>query len=229
MPTRRFAPLKRVLAILWLLLLAAVLLWWWRSPLALVEVPSLLHLWLGDFGLLRAALIYVLLYALRPLVLFPSTLLTVASGLIFGPWLGILFTIAGENVSANVAFLLARWFGRGAVAAHEHGVVRRWEEMLCRNGVVTVMVLRLIYLPFDPVNFGCGLTGMRQRDYAIGTFFGILPGIVTFVLLGGAAAAGVDNRLTVLGLSLFFFLLGLAVARWLRRRDVRAARRSPSC
>lgn len=224
MPKPRFNPLKVVLAILWLLLFAAVLWLWWRSQVALTDIPVLLQRWLGEFGLVRAALLYIVFYAaVRPLILFPSSLLTIAAGLLFGPWLGVLFTIVGENASANVAFLIARWFGRQAVAAHEHGIVRTWEEKLCRNGVEAVMVMRLIYLPFDPVNFGCGLTGMSQRDYAVGTFFGILPGIITFVLLGGSAAAGVTSRLTILGISLLFFFLGLAAARQLRRRSARTA------
>lgn len=215
----RFSSLKITLAVLWLLLFAAVLVLWWRSPVTLTGIPALLQMWLSEFGLGKAALIYVVFYTVRPLIFFPASLLTIASGLIFGPWLGVLFTIAGENASANVAFLLARWFGRDAVAAHEHDAVRRWDEMLCRNGVAAVMIMRLICLPFDAVNFGCGLTAMRQRDYAVGTFIGILPALVSFVLLGGAAAASVGSRLTVLELSLLFLLLGLGIARWLRRRE----------
>ena len=42
---------------------------------------------LDEVGLIQAALIYIVIYAVRPLVLFPATLLTIASGLIFGPGL----------------------------------------------------------------------------------------------------------------------------------------------
>ena len=80
---------------------------WARSGIALTAIPALLERWLRDFGFFRAAATYVVLYAVRPLLLFPATLLTVASGLIFGPWLGTLFTVVGENASANLAFALA--------------------------------------------------------------------------------------------------------------------------
>jgi uncharacterized membrane protein YdjX (TVP38/TMEM64 family) len=217
--SKKVSPLKLILGAAWLLLFCTALVIWWRSGVSLTDVPDLLHDWLSEFGLIKAAMVYVIFYTLRPLVLFPASILTIASGLIFGPWLGTLFTVIGENASANFAFQLARWFGRDAVANHEQELVRRWEEKLCRNGVMAVIIMRLIYLPFDAVNFSCGLTAMRQRDYAIGTFIGIFPGLITFVLLGGAGASGVQNRVTILAISGLFFVLGLAIARGLRRHD----------
>ena len=179
----------------------------------------LLSEWLNETGLFSAALIYVVIYAVRPLILLPATLLTVASGLIFGPWLGTLFTIVGENASANVGFALARWFGRKAVASHVSVRMSRWDGKLQQNGLVAVMTMRLIMLPFDAVNFGCGLTSIRHRDFAVGTFIGVLPSLIGFVLLGGVAAPGVHNRTLVLILSALFMLLGFGIARHLKQRE----------
>lgn len=210
--------LKMIAATLWLGLLLSALVLWWRSQLPLRSIPTLLEQGLRDFGLYKAAAVYMLIYAIRPLILFPATLLTVASGLIFGPWLGTLFTILGENVSANLAFMLGRWFGRKSVERHSGDPIRRWDEKLKHNAIVAVMTMRLIMLPFDAVNFGCGLTGMRQRDYALGTAIGILPSLIGFVLLGGIAASGVHNRLLVLGLSGVFMLSGFGLAHYLKRK-----------
>ncbi len=60
---------------------------------------------------------------------------------------------------------------------------------------------------------------MRQRDFAIGTFIGILPALISFVLLGGIGAAGVQNRLVLLGVSILFLLFGLLVAHRLKGRE----------
>ena len=167
----------------------------------------------------NAALFYIVFYTIRPLILFPASILTIASGLIFGPWLGILFTIIGENMSANFAFLLARWFGRSVVVNHETDKLKRWDKKLEENGVITVMTLRLIMLPFDMVNFACGLTAIRQCDYAIGTFIGIMPALIGFVLIGGVASSGTENRLLVLFLSIFFVVTGIALATWIKKRE----------
>ena len=213
------SPVKLIFGSLWLGLFLLALLLWWRSNIALVDIPPLLAQWLTAIGVFKAALIYIVIYTVRPLILFPATLLTVASGLIFGPWLGTLFTIAGENASANLGFILARWFGRNSVESHLTTVVARWDEKLQKNGVVAVLTMRLLMLPFDAVNFGCGLTAIRHRDYAIGTFIGILPSLIGFVLLGGIAAADVQNRTLVVALSVFFMLLGFGIAHYLKRQE----------
>lgn len=186
----------------------------------LTQIPDLLNDWLRQWGFFNAALIYIILYTVRPLTLFPASLLTIASGLVFGPWYGVLFTIIGENCSANLAFVVARWFGRDWVQARENNDIIKWEAKLSDNGLMTVLIMRLIYLPFDAVNFGCGLTSMRQRDFALGTFIGIMPGLVSFVLLGGSVASGVDNRITIIGISVACFLLGIIVAKRIRKHNL---------
>lgn len=219
MSTRTFNPFKLFCGGLWLSLFLVALSLWWRSGVALTEVPNLLERWLQDVGLINAALIYIVFYAVRPLVLFPATLLTVASGLIFGPWLGTLFTIIGENASANFGFVLSRWLGRRSVANNLPEGLRHWDARLRENGLVAVMSMRLIMLPFDAVNFSCGLTAVRHRDYAVGTFIGILPSLIGFVLLGGVAASGNQNRALVVTLSLLFMLFGFTIANILKRKD----------
>ena len=144
-------------------------------------------------------------------------MLTVASGLVFGPWLGILFTIVGENASANFAFLIGRWLGHGWITDLEDGRLKNWDTKLQEPAITTVLIMRLVYMPFDAVNYGCGMTTKRQRDFFIGTFLGIEPALVTFVLLGGAGAAGVENRMLLFGSALVFFVLGLVAARVLRK------------
>lgn len=210
---------KVIFATLWLSLFAFSFFSWLRSHVPLTEIPKVLHLWMSDFGLIKSAVIYIVLYTVRPLLLFPATLLTVAAGLIFGPWLGILFTLIGENASANLAFSVARWFGRDWIKAHEHGWIVKWEEKIRENAIVTVLIMRLIYLPFDAVNYGCGLTSMKHRDYFTGTFIGIIPGLVSFVLLGGTASATAENRLFIFVLAVVFFFLGLVIARVIHRKE----------
>lgn len=212
-------PLKIIFATLWLCLFVFALIVWWRSGVALTDVPLLLQQAVSHIGLFKAALLYIIIYAVRPLILFPASILTASSGLIFGPWLGVLFTVIGENASANLGFSLVRWFGRNAVESHSSILVCRWDKKLQDNGLIAVLTMRLIMLPFDAVNFACGLTAIRHRDYAIGTFIGILPSLIGFVLLGGIAAPGLQNRTLVIVLSIFFMSLGFGLAHYLKRQD----------
>ncbi len=215
--------LKWLLGGLWSLLFITGLIFWLQSDLSLQEVPYWLEAKLAHFGLWKAASLYILIYTLRPFLLFPATLLTVSSGLLFGPLLGILFTIIGENASANVAFSVARWFGRDWVKQKSEISLHKWEKRLAANGLVTVLILRLLMLPFDPVNYGCGLTAVRHRDYAIGTFVGILPGLIAFVLLGGIGSAGAQHRILLFVGSVLILLFGILLARRIGRREALTA------
>lgn len=219
---------KSAILTLWGCLILIALSVWRSSGIAPAEAPVLLREWLEDFGLLKAAGVYMVLYTIRPILLFPGMWLSIASGLVFGPWLGVFFTLIGANFSAVVAFLIARHLGRDWVQSKETGVVKKWDSRLRENGILTVMILRLLYLPYDGVSYGCGLTSMNLGDFAVGTFIGILPGTIMFVLLGGAvsphaggtvAILGVEmpRRIFVLSLSLFFFALGLAIATFIHR------------
>jgi uncharacterized membrane protein YdjX (TVP38/TMEM64 family) len=60
---------------------------------------------------------------------------------------------------------------------------------------------------------------VRHRDYAVGSFIGILPSLIGFVLLGGVIAPGVQNRTLVVALSMLFMLFGFGIASALKRRD----------
>lgn len=184
-----------------------------RSGIPLSQFPEAMRdvfQGLGPTG----ALIYITVYALRPLVFFPASILTLASGLIFGPIGGVLYTIVGENLSACLAFFLARFFGRGWSNLSGIPLMRGIDRHLRENGFMTVLILRLVYLPFDAVNFTCGITGMRYGEYAAATFLGILPGIVTFVYFG---SGWFDRKYLIISGAVF--VLSIVIARFAREKS----------
>ena len=73
--------------------------------------------------------------------------------------------------------------------------------------------MRLIYLPFDLVGYFSGMCNIRQWDFALGTAIGILPGAVSFVLLGSSFT---NPRHLIFSLSVF--ILSLALVRILKNK-----------
>jgi len=228
--------LKVLLGVLWPCLGLSSLVAWWYSGVPAAEVPGILSRWLDDFGLLQAVALILVLYTLRPLVLFPSTVMGVVSGLTFGPLLGCAVTVTGEMLGAGLAFSVTRLLGRGWVRKRESALLARWDRRLSRHGVLTTCILRLVMLPFDSVSYACGLTGLRARDFLLGTLLGGSLYFLGVTLLGGSASSGlvgdvtlggvtVSHRALVLGMSLLSFALGLTAAWRLRHayRDEEAA------
>jgi len=166
-----------------------------------------------------APIVYVAIYAIATLLILPSTALNLAGGLIFGPWLGTLWTSVSAVIAAIIAFAFTRTIGHQTITAKLAG---RWQAIdaeLSQGGIFYMFAIRLLpIIPYGLVNFAAGLSSIRFRDYLLGTLLGTVPGIFPFVLMGhtGATALKTGDVLPLMG------ALGLAgamvgVATWYRR------------
>jgi len=131
-------------------------------------------------------LAYIIIYLFRPIIFFPAAILTLLSGALFGLWGGIVYTVIGENLSALLAYGIGAFLGGDFLKSARMSFFKRWQEKLHEQHFMTVLTMRLIYLPFDLVNYGCGAIGVRCRPYVLATFIGIMPGLITFVSFGAS-------------------------------------------
>ena len=132
-----------------------------------------------------AVLLFIAVYALRPVVLFPASLMTIAGGLLFGPVVGVAATVIGANASAMVAYFIARAFGFEFDEDDEHvGIMRKWAGRMRRNSFESVLLMRLAFLPYDGVNYAAGFLKIRPVAFLLATAIGSLPGTVSFSLAG---------------------------------------------
>lgn len=154
----------------------------------------------------------------RPLTPAPATVFSIAAGLLFGLAGGLAVVLAGALLGAAGGFALARRLGRDAVAGVDSDRLRRLDAMLARRGLLAVIGVRLVpLLPFTALNYACGLTGVRARDYLLGTALGILPGATAFVTVGAYGAdPGSVPFLVALGGLVLLAAGGVVVSR--RRR-----------
>ncbi len=157
-------------------------------------------------------IIFMVAYALRPLILFPASLLTALAGALFGFWWGSLYTWIGENASANFAYGLGRFLGKDLINENEMGFMANWKKKINQNGFISVLIMRLIFLPFDLTNYGCGILRVKWRSYFLATLVGIIPGMMTFVSFGASienieafdpSQLGLDSRQLLISVLLF--------------------------
>ncbi|MBO2945227.1 TVP38/TMEM64 family protein [Paenibacillus sp. F411] len=164
------------------------LLWFHQNVLDLS--PSTIQAWMLSLGW-AAPVIYIALYTLRPLILFPASLLSVAGGLAFGPLWGTVYTIAGAVMGAAVAFMAARMLGKRLVKKEWKGQWSKVQQQLEERGFVYVVVLRLIPLfPFDLISYAAGASKVRLLPFVLGTLVGIIPGTFAYNFLGASLAEG---------------------------------------
>jgi uncharacterized membrane protein YdjX (TVP38/TMEM64 family) len=220
---------KLVAVMIWLLLVGSFLGYSFVTGSTPTEaLRDVLDLLRTPFG----PLLYILIYILRPLAFFSAIIVTLLGGAIWGPIWGTLFVAIGSNMSATLAYWFGRILGQGVLptegAAANASFVGRYAERLRANAFTTVLVMRLIYLPYDLVNYMAGFLRVPYRPFILATIIGSLPGTLTFVLAGASLDiddifAGNFSIATInpwnLVLSAILFVGGLAFSRLLRRRE----------
>ncbi len=134
-------------------------------------------------------LLFLLAYAFRPIVFVPDSIMVIIAGATFGPWIGFLAAYIGENMSALIAFTISRFLGNSWASRSHLEFVRKFDKVVTRRGFKTLMFLRLIPVaPFDPINYGAGLTSMSYRTFIAGTMLGVIPALIVYVILGSSIA-----------------------------------------
>ena len=170
-------------------------------------------------------LLYILAYTIRPLTFIPGTLMTILSGVFFGFWGGLVYTILGANLSALFAYAIGRFFG-SKQNPNSASIFGRFTASCRTHPFTSVLTMRLIFLPFDAVNYGSGFLRIPFVPYALATFVGTLLGIATFVAIGASLsvtefqAHGMNVHAinsSYLLLSAGIFVASIVIARLLKR------------
>ena len=215
---------KLIAVVFWLLLIAAYFVYTTRSGLSPWNPWSVLKqvvAFLSDSP--WGPLIFIGIYILRPLILFSAGALTIASGVLFGPVWGVIYTVIGSNIGASLAYFIGRFFGSDSIKREgsDKGIgkyVKRMQE----NSFETVFIMRLIFLPYDLVNYLAGFLKINYGAFILASVLGALPGTISFALFGASSglsegAPSFDWR--ILAASVGIFVLSLVVSRLVKKRE----------
>ncbi len=191
--------------------------------------------WVNGLGAWGPA-VFVAGYAVAVVAFVPGSLLTLAGGAIFGLAAGTAYVFAAATLGASAAFLVSRHLARAAVERRLAGN-RRFaaiDAAVGEQGRKIVFLLRLSpVFPFNMLNYGLGLTGVRFRDYFVACL-GMLPGTLLYVyygkllgdvaaLAGGAAPEKDAGYYGVLALGLAATLAVTTLVTRIARRALREA------
>jgi len=166
------------------------------------------------------------------LLLVPGSLLTLGTGFLLGAWWGTVTVSIGSTLGAAAAFLAGRGLGREWVSrrVHERPKFQAVDDAVGREGLKVVLLTRLSPLfPYNFLNYAYSVTGVRFRDFLLGSWIGMLPGTVMYAYLGSGARtlaglAADEGERSAAEIVLFGF--GLAATVVLTVLVTRAARRA---
>jgi uncharacterized membrane protein YdjX (TVP38/TMEM64 family) len=153
----------------------------------------------------------VLAFVAGSIVIFPISVLIVATAVAFGPWGGFVWALSGCVLGAAANFAMGRWLGKRLFAGIAGDRFKTVSERLARGGIVPVMVIRNVPVaPFAVISIAAGASPIRLGDFLLGTTLGMAPGIGAVTLLGDRLR-GVWQHPTALNLG----LLGAAIVLWI--------------
>lgn len=210
--------------LLWLLIVVAAQQYMAANDISVAELVNEVRLLLVDHW--YGPLLYIALYLLRPLVFIPASWITVLAGSVFGLWVGFALALFAGTLSALFPYALGRWFNRGVRTSAQAADNRltRFAQGLRQRPFQSVLLMRLLFLPYDGVSLFAGSLRIPLFVFFTATALGNVGGALAYVGVGasieGDITAG-DIRFdpAVLLLSVVLFVVSALVSRWLRRRE----------
>ena len=135
------------------------------------------------------------------------------------------YALVGGELSAVACFGVGHALGRDTVRRLAGSRVNRISRKLSERGVLPMITLRNVPIaPFSVINVVAGVSDIRFRDFALGNFIGMIPGVVAIAFVTDRTLASFrDPSATTIVVALLVLLLAAGLLtmsrRWLRKRN----------
>ncbi len=152
--------------------------------------------------------VYIGICIVAPNLMFPFAVIIITGGIVFGCLKGMILSLIGGFLSAIAGYYVARFLGRETVRTY---FFRGWwadvDKKLSDNGFLSMLIIRIIGLPFGAQNYLGGISGMSLHNYILGSLIGMSPGIVVLTFLGESLISIDKNIFFTVALFLVFFYI----------------------
>ena len=127
-------------------------------------------------------LIFVALFSAGNLIQIPGWVFLAAAVLTLGQLWGGIATYVAASVSCVVTFVLIRLLGGDALRSFDGPLARRIFARLDTHPVQSVALLRLLFQTVPALNYALAMSGIRLRNYVVGTLLGLPLPIALYAL-----------------------------------------------
>lgn len=133
-------------------------------------------------NLIIGSLSFVLLFCVANIINIPGWIFLVAAILSLGKLYGGLLTYGAAVTSCMVSFLLVDYLGENALRDIKNKFMVKTLKKLDESPIVSVIILRLVFQTFPPLNYALALSGISTKRYFIGTILGLPIPILIYSL-----------------------------------------------
>lgn len=176
-----------------LFVLAVVMLFVYRNEINLNAIENRL-----SAHPVLAPLIFMVFYSLLIPLFFPSTILALLGGALFGPVWGSLFNQVSVTLGASLCFVIARAISTKWLEKNLPGSLRRLKHGVEKEGWRFVLMVRLVpWMPYAVVSYALGATHIRLSVLIGITAACILPRVIAYSYIGYAGRMALSGKETV--------------------------------
>lgn len=123
--------------------------------------------------------------ALSALYLPGAIILSVAAGVFFGGFWGVVIASLASTLGATLAFFVSRHIVAPVADGRLGESLRFFNQGIERDGAYHLFFLRMVPIfPYFLVNLAMGLTSIKLKTYVLVSFIGMLPATSIFVSAG---------------------------------------------
>lgn len=141
-----------------------------------------------------APLVVILAYTPASFIMFPRWIITMTAVLAFGPWKGFVYAMTGVLIAGIATFIPGRLVGRDTVRRVAGQRLRPVTKFMGQRGLIAVTLVRLVPIaPFPVVNLVMGAMRVKLWHFVLGTFIGMLPGMLATTVLSDQQAAALED------------------------------------
>jgi len=152
--------------------------------------------WIASLGS-AGPLVFVGIYIVAVVAALPGSALSLSGGILFGSVWGVVLVSIGSTIGASLAFLISRYLAREPAAKWlaKNERFQKLDRMTEQHGWIIVLLTRLVPIfPFNLLNYGFGLTGVRFRTYVLWSWIGMIPGTIVYTVGGDALSQSLDGK-----------------------------------
>jgi len=180
-----------------------------------------------------------LAFLIRPILLFPSTILVVASGYLYGIAFGYLISLIATVISLIISYYIAAYFRSGNAKSSQldnsstsddlskgtgNKFGKNFVKQIQENTFQATLIARLVFTPGDFVNFAAGFFRVNLPAFLLASAIGGSPGLLMAIIAGASIEGDFDTgsiniRISYLIAASLILLASLGLSLLIRRRS----------
>ena len=173
-----------------LVLIGLISIFLWRIQLlemiSMIGDRDAIATFLHQYGVVGPLILFIILTLQVFLAVIPGHAFIVAGGYIYGLFLGAMITQISTVIASQLAFLLARKYGRPLVdRVAPANITEHWNRLAqTQGGLFFFFSFILPIFPNDLMCFIAGMSAISPRKFFLANFLGRLPCAIFVTLIG---------------------------------------------